>query len=157
MTVIMESSTQNKTQIYDRIRKTWVAATPEERVRQLLIHKMIDELFYPEELIVVEKALSEVPSLSQHRFPLRRLDILCFAKGAPPRPSLYPLLVIECKETEKDSKKALEQVKGYNHFLRACFFAVAYPGGELFAFPQGRGIGFLDYLPSYTKLVEAVS
>jgi hypothetical protein len=52
---------------------------------------MINRLSYPRELIAMEKALSEIPSLSLAKkdFPDRRLDLLCFAKKANPNSSLY--------------------------------------------------------------------
>ena len=46
--------------IYDEIRRAWVKATPEELVRQQWIHRMIHDLGYPKEWIVVEKAIGEL-------------------------------------------------------------------------------------------------
>ena len=157
MMEIMESSTQNRKQIYDRVRNIWVLATPEEIVRQSLLKKMIDELSYPKELIVVEKALSEIPFFSAIKAPLRRIDVACFAAKIHPDHVLYPLLIIECKESEKDSMKALEQVKGYNYFLKAYFISVAYPGGELFGFLNQGEFCLLKYLPSYPQLLQAMT
>ncbi len=153
----MESSTHSKERIYDRVRNAWVVATPEEIVRQTLLNKMIDELLYPKELIVVEKALSEIPMLSAASAPLRRIDVACFAKNIHPDHSLYPLLLIECKESKQDAMLALEQVKGYNRFIRAYFIAVAYPGGELFGFLQQDKFSLIEFLPSYPQLIQAIS
>ncbi len=152
----MESSTRNKERIYDRVRNSWVVATPEEIVRQTLLNKMIDELSYPKELIVVEKALSEIPMLSATSVPLRRIDVACFAKNIHPDHSLYPLLLIECKESKQDAMQALEQVKGYNRYIRAYFIAVAYPGGELFGFLQQDQFSLMEFLPSYPQLIQAI-
>ena len=154
---IMELSIHNKNQVYDRVRNLWVSATPEEIVRQHLLKKMIDELFYPKELIVVEKSLSEFSLFSSGPTPLRRIDIACFAKNIHPDHSLYPLLLIECKESERDAMKAFDQVKGYNLFVRAYFVAVSYPKGELFGFLERGEFRLLDYLPSYTQLIQAIS
>jgi hypothetical protein len=152
----MESSTRSKERIYDRVRNAWVVATPEEIVRQTLLNKMIDELLYPKELIVVEKALSEIPILSTTNAPLRRIDVACFAKNIHPDHMLYPLLLIECKESKQDAMEALEQVKGYNRFIRAYFIAVAYPGGELFGFLEKDQFSLLEFLPSYPQLIQAI-
>jgi len=152
----MGSSTRSKDQIYDQVRNIWITATPEEIVRQNLLSKMIDELSYPKELIIVEKALSEIPLFSLTSTPLRRIDVACFAKNIHPEHSLYPLLLIECKESANDAMKALDQVKGYNLFVKAYFIAVAYPGGELFGFLEKDKFRLLEYLPSYQQLVQAV-
>lgn len=153
---IMASSTPNKDRIYDRVRDLWVLATPEEIVRQNLLKKMINELFYPKELIVVEKALSEIPLFASVSTPLRRIDVACFAAKIHPGHALYPLLLVECKESEKDALKALEQVKGYNRFVKAYFIAVAHPGGELFGFLEQGSFRLLNYLPSYHQLRQAI-
>jgi len=82
--------------------------------------------------------------------------VACFAKNIHPEHSLYPLLLIECKESANDAMKALDQVKGYNLFVKAYFIAVAYPGGELFGFLEKDKFRLLEYLPSYQQLVQAV-
>ncbi len=153
---IMGSSTHIKDKLYDRVRKKWVVATPEEIVRQTLLNKMIDELLYPKELIVVEKALSEIPVLSSLQSPLRRIDVACFAKKIHPDHALYPLLLIECKESKQDAMKALEQVKGYNRFIKAYFIGVAYPEGELFGFLENQQFSLLEFLPPYSQLIQAI-
>lgn len=43
--------------IYDIIRKKYVALTPEEWVRQHVIHYLIEQRNYPAALIAVEKAI----------------------------------------------------------------------------------------------------
>src|SRR5436853_621908 len=106
----MGLSSQNK--IFDPVRKLWVVATPEERVRQTLIVHMISSLGYPKELIAVEAYLKECE---------RRIDILCYGRG---KTALFPLLIVECKQKKLD-KEALEQVLGYNYHAGAHFIAVA--------------------------------
>ncbi len=138
-------------EVFDEIRGIWVAATPEEIVRQKLLQKMTKELFYPKELLSIEKSLSELCKIEA---PLRRVDITCFAKDL--QGDLYPLLVIECKEHKSYLQPAIEQILGYNHFLKAPFVAVSYPEGEQFGFKTEKGLSFLPYLPSYPDLVKAV-
>ena len=114
--------------MYDEFRKTWVAATPEEKVRQRLLQKMVGELQYPKELLVVEKELGQLPHLiAEQKLPDRRADILCFAKNIHLHYALYPLLLIECKEGKIDIR-AIDQVVGYNHFVKAFFFSGRKPG-----------------------------
>jgi hypothetical protein len=148
-----ESSSQNKEQLYDPLRQQWVAATPEERVRQRLLQKMVEALSYPKELLSVERALKDL-CLVRTEAPNRRVDIICFAKTKDF--GMTPLLVIECKESEELAKKALSQVQGYNAFLQAPFLAVAYPRGETFVYMQEDKEKYLSYLPSYPMLLEAV-
>ncbi len=138
-------------EVYDEIRGLWVVSTPEEIVRQKLIQKMLKELSYPRELLSVEKSLSE---LCNETVPVRRVDITCFGKNLVG--GVSPLLVIECKEQQSYVDQAIEQILGYNHFLKAPFIGVAYPEGELFGFMTKKGLSFLPYFPKYQDLIRAV-
>lgn len=150
-----ESSSLSKEQIYDPFRKLWLVATPEERVRQALLKKMVFDLFYPKELLSIERALSDLCiNTNQKKIPSRRVDIACFAKL--PNKGLAPLLVIECKEDSILAQKALSQVKGYNAFLGAPFIAIAHPEGEMLSYCSQNKEHFLNYLPSYAMLLQAV-
>jgi len=71
-------------QIFDVIRKKFVDATPEEWVRQHIIHYLINHKDVPASMISVEKQLV----LNNTK---RRTDIVIFNS------SLKPLLIIECK------------------------------------------------------------
>ena len=113
--------------LYCPIRKTWIAALPEELVRQRVINHMIEEQGFPASLIAVEQAVRKFPHLSvtdRRLVPDRRADVVCFAKGLTGMNDLYPLLTIECKAV-KLTPRVISQVLGYNHFIRACFIAVA--------------------------------
>lgn len=85
--------------IYCCIRKEWVAATPEEKVRQKLLAGMIGSLGYPASTIAVEQSLREMPHLALNplKMPSRRADVVVFAKDIHPHHSLFPLLLVECK------------------------------------------------------------
>ncbi|MBM3208513.1 MAG: type I restriction enzyme HsdR N-terminal domain-containing protein [Chlamydiae bacterium] len=154
----MVSSAPNDHEIYDSIRKKWVKATPEEKVRQSLIQKMINELSYPRELICIEKSLSEIPSahLSKKEFPDRRVDVVCFMKEG--RSALRPLLLIECKECSSLAESARQQVIGYNHFIQACFVAIAYPGETEFGYydKDNQKYVFIKNLPPYNVLMRVI-
>lgn len=107
------------------IRKTYVVSTPEERVRQALIHNMVNCLNYPIENIILEKRLNQLPHLTHcHKLPTRRIDIIVMAKGIHPEFSLYPLVLIECKAVPLN-ESVFRQVIGYNQFVFARFIAVA--------------------------------
>ncbi len=146
----MESST-HKGNLFDPFRKCWVVASPEELVRQRLLHIMVTQLGFPKELLAIEMQLSEVPHLKGGtNLPKRRADILCFAKGIHSEYPLYPLLLIECKEgiAGEDAK---EQVLGYNHFVQALYVGIAGEGHTELIYPQT-----VPFIPTYSQLMEQV-
>jgi hypothetical protein len=145
--------------IYCSIRKEWVAALPEEAVRQKLIAQMVEQLGYPISLLVVEKSLKQMPHLSpgQRQVPDRRADLICYAQGIHPQHQLYPLLLVECKAV-KLTPKVINQVLGYNVYLQAYFVAIANQdeiktGWYDAAAQQYR---FADGLPAYAALLSAL-
>ncbi len=147
-----ELSNPNEGLVYDEIRKLWLVATPEEKVRQKLIQKMIYKLSYPRELLSIERSLADLSgTLAHKKIPNRRVDITSFAKK---NTLLYPLLVIECKESEGLTQDALAQLQGYNYFIKAPFIAIAYPEGEVFGYATKSGFTYLPYLPSYEDLIR---
>ena len=142
--VVMVLSPPNK-QVYDLIRKKWVDATPEEKVRQRLLTLMVQQLGYPKHSIVVERSLSEVTS--QTSVPNRRLDILCFEVK-----TLKPLLLIECKAIPIH-QKMLSQVMGYNAYIGAPFICLANQDSLILGWGN-QEIG-AHTLPTYSELVHA--
>lgn len=128
---------------------------PEEKLRQNLLHLMVSRLEYPRSLIAVEKELSRLPHLQGQKLPVRRLDILVFAKNIHPLYELYPLLVIECKK-DKLSQDALYQVLGYNYYIKAFFAAIAGKEGVKVGFyePDRPQMKIIDFLPSYPRLLQ---
>jgi len=119
---------------------------PEERVRQALIQELVVRGF-PRELIVIEKEIGELVSVSNA--PKRRVDVLCFMKKGD---ALLPLLMVECKAVPL-SRKALEQVLGYNYYVDAPFVAIANAQGMVIVDRKGNE----HVLQSYTELVRCAS
>jgi len=146
----MGSSSPNRPLVYDEVRRRWVKATPEELVRQRWLQWMIRGLYYPKELLTVEKKLEELPHLFGKVVPRRRVDILCYGKGIHPSYPLYPLLMIECKEGEL-SDAAIDQVIGYNHHVGAYFVAVANLEEMRFFDAQRK---CYSALPSFMELMQ---
>lgn len=132
--------------LYDPVRKKWVADTPEERVRQALLGRMVETLGYPLSLLAVEKELS---SLEESAPSGRRADIVCFY---PEKETLLPLLIVECKAAALD-ERAKNQALGYNFSLCAPFFSLAGPS-EVWTFWNG---GSAPFLPYFREMVDAVS
>lgn len=132
---------------------------PEEIIRQSLLNRMIQSLDYPKEFVSVEVDLKTLPHLQdiKMRLPKRRADIICFGKNIVPSFDLYPLLMIECKAVDL-SIKAIDQVKGYNHYVKAFFLAVA-NSKEIHTYwynSKEKKYESVDFLPSYKQLIEAV-
>lgn len=127
-------------ELYDPIREEWVAATPEEHVRQRVIQLLL-KIGFSKSLIGVEKELCSLPHLTNT--PKRRIDLVCYAQG-----SLEPLLLIECKEG-RASNEATQQLKGYNHFVGAPYLAVVDEKRvQFFAREQT-----FDFIPKYEELM----
>lgn len=142
------------------IRKVAVSQLPEERVRVQLLCDLIQKLDYPVGTIAVEKELRQIPHLRSvtAKLPQRRADVVCFAKGIHPTEELYPLLLIECKST-KLTRKMINQVVGYNHYLQAHFIAlVNHEEIRTGWFNQDtRSYQFFSYLPTYPQLISFLS
>ena len=97
--------TSSGEEIFDIIRKQFVALTPEEWVRQHCVHLLANT--YPKELIAVEGSL-KVNGMN------KRFDILVYDK------ELKPFLLVECKRTEVEiTQKTIDQALAYNHTLNA--------------------------------------
>ncbi len=153
---IMELSKPNKLPLlFDPIRREWVSKTPEESVRQALLHQMIHLLEYPTPLLAVEKELQHLPHLQlKTQIPKRRIDIVVFAKGIHSQHALFPLLLIECKAVTLTSA-VTRQVISYNEIVQAPFVALANEK-QILTGCYNREKGhycFEEGLPSYATLL----
>ncbi len=98
--------------IFDIIRKKYVTLTPEEWVRQHLLHFLVNERKFPQSLLSVEKKV-----LVNRLF--RRTDIVVYSS------SLKPLLIAECKApTVSITQAAFDQAARYNMTLGVSFFLI---------------------------------
>ncbi|MDR0981802.1 MAG: type I restriction enzyme HsdR N-terminal domain-containing protein [Culturomica sp.] len=98
--------------IFDVIRRKYVVITPEEWVRQHIIHYLINYKHYPKSLLCVEKEV-EINGLK------RRYDLISFDRQG------RVLLVVECKAPEIElSQTVFDQAFEYNVSLCAPFIAV---------------------------------
>jgi hypothetical protein len=88
--------------IYDEVRRKWLILTPEEWVRQHLIHFLRDHLGYPASLMGVEKSL-------KYNGMSRRSDLVVYGKDT------RPLLLAECKAPDiKIDAGVFDQAARYN-------------------------------------------
>ena len=81
--------------IFCPIRKKNVKALPEECVRVGLIEHLVKVLGFPASGIAIERELSGMAHVQG--VPLRRADLVCFAKDPGGAGELFPLLLVECK------------------------------------------------------------
>jgi type I site-specific restriction-modification system R (restriction) subunit len=110
----------NKTEVFDPIRKKWILLTEEEKVRQFCIHQLINEQNISPSHISVERQI-EVNGLA------KRYDIVVFTKQG------VPWMVIECKASHIALTQAvLEQVGRYNKTLKAEIIGVTNGAEQLF-------------------------
>lgn len=105
-------ASENKTLIFDIVRKKYVVLTPEEWVRQHCIHFLHFEKKFPISLMAVEKQV-KINSLT------RRTDIVIYSRQGK------PFIVVECKAPEVSiSQATFDQIARYNLELDAPFLMV---------------------------------
>ncbi len=89
-------------QVFDPIRRSWVALTPEEWVRQHFLNHLVHDLGYPASSIAVERSLV-LNGLA------KRADILVHDDHG------RPLLLVECKAPGvRITQRTFEQAARYN-------------------------------------------
>lgn len=99
-------------QVYDTIRKKYVALTPEEWVRQHFVNYLIVHRGYPAGLINIEFPVT-VNGM------LQRADIVAYGRSGE------PLLVVECKApVVRLDTEAFSQAARYNLTLKADYLVV---------------------------------
>lgn len=97
---------EGRQEVLDIVRHRYVALTPEEWVRQQVIHYLHFQLGYPLELMQVEGQISV-------NGQVRRCDIVIYDK------SVHPVMIVECKQPEVAiSQKVADQACRYNLTLR---------------------------------------
>lgn len=100
-------SSENKLFIFDEIRKKYVMLTPEEWVRQHVVHFLINVKKYPKSYINVEK----IVKLNDMN---KRYDIVVF----DPKGNIF--LLVECKEPQVEiTQGVFDQIARYNSSLNA--------------------------------------
>lgn len=145
--------------LFCSIRKEWVAALPEEIVRQGVLRHMFDEKGFPPSLVSVEQPLRQLPHLlsaNRHLVPNRRADIICFVKNQN-TDGLHPLLIVECKSI-KLAPMVMSQIVGYNHFVGSSFIALVNQDEIRTGWydREKGGYAFVDFLPSYCDLIHSI-
>ena len=140
-------NSENKVAIFDEIRKKFIILSPEEWVRQHVVHYFILEKNYPKSLINVEKLL-KINGLT------KRYDVVVFN----PDGSIF--ILVECKAPEiKIAQNTFDQIARYNLTMKAEFLMVT--NGQNHYFCQmdfeNKKYLFLSELPQYKSPVKPTS
>ena len=130
---------ENKTLVFDSIRKKWLKLVPEEWVRLNCIEFLINEKKISRSLISVEKEF-KLNNLK------KRFDIVVFNKKG----EIY--LLVECKAPNvKISQSVFNQITKYNLVLKSKFLMISNGINHYFFTMnfESQKIEFLKELPSY--------
>jgi hypothetical protein len=134
-------SNENKTLIFDIIRKNFIVLTPEEWVRQHVLQFLISEKDYPISHINVEKQLKLNDTI-------KRYDIVVF------NPNGSIQIIVECKAPKiKINQQTFDQIARYNFVLDAELLMVTNGLDHYFCqmdFENEKYI-FLKDLPKYNQ------
>ncbi|MBO4586848.1 MAG: type I restriction enzyme HsdR N-terminal domain-containing protein [Bacteroidales bacterium] len=107
-TDIITRECEGHREVFDPVRRRWVALTPEEWVRQCTLQRLRDEGGYPMEVMQVEGAIA-LNGMT------RRCDIVVYQNG-------QPWMIVECKKSEIPlTQKVCDQACRYNTVLRVPF------------------------------------
>lgn len=134
-------SRQGKDYVFCAWRRKWVRLTPEEWVRQQLLHYLVEELGYPHGLIGVEVAITVGDA---HK----RCDAIVYTHA------MQPLVLIECKaEHVPLTQKVLDQAVTYNRRLHVPYLMLHNGPQTIIAhITDETGINYLNHIPEWSKL-----
>jgi hypothetical protein len=100
-------------QVWDPVRKKYVALTPEEEIRHGMMAYLVEQCAYPLSLLSVEKQF-KVQGQS------RRYDIVVYNRAT------QPVILIECKQaTVSIDQKTAEQAARYNLALQVPYLVLS--------------------------------
>ncbi len=128
----------DKTTVFDPIRKKWVVLTPEEHVRQYVIQYMIISMNYPASLLAVEKTI-QVGTLN------KRFDIVVYDREH------RPWMLVECKAPEVPvTENTLHQLLNYQQRIQGIYWLLT-NGHQIFCADarDTENIRWMDSLPQY--------
>jgi len=132
---------EQRTEIFDAFRNKYVVLTPEEWVRQHMLHYIVNEFRYPKNLIGVEVTINRGGKKE-------RADIVVYTS------TMEPWMIIECKAAEVELKQhVFDQAARYN-LIHGVEYLVITNGLRLMAAEinsEFQSFNFLKELPRYPK------
>lgn len=136
--------------IFCPFRRKYVAATPEEHVRQTFLHALVEQFGYPQSLIGVEVPIAVGAGVD------KRCDAVVYSR------SLQPLMLIEFKAPEVAiTQTTLDQAAVYNTTVHAPYLILANGKQTVVARidkqsadgEETEQIQFLNHIPSWNQLL----
>ena len=134
--------TRERPEIYDFLRRRYVALTPEEWVRQHFVHWLVEQKGYPKGLLGNEVALKCGDKTL-------RCDSILYNKEAKPQ------MIIEYKApTVSVTQRVFNQITAYNLLLHVDYLVVS-NGVQHYCCQmdyEHQSYVFLNDIPSYSEL-----
>lgn len=131
-----------KEYIFDPVREKFVSRSPEEDVRQWLIHYLHKHLQYPLKCMGVERQI-------KYNKMSKRFDILIFGKSG------QPVCLIECKRPKVQiDQSTIDQVSTYNFGLKVPYLCL-FNGIDMVVCQLDittNAYRFLEEMPPYQSL-----
>lgn len=110
--IINDGNEGQSSKVFDMVRRKYVALTPEEWVRQHLLHYLVFEKEVPKSLIGIEKKIL----VNQI---VKRADLIVYSRNAK------PLLIAECKAPSvRVTQETFDQAARYNLTLNVAYFVL---------------------------------
>jgi hypothetical protein len=138
----MNIRTQNgKQYILCAWRRRYVRLTPEEYVRQTILHALEDNFAYPHGLIAVEVPI-DVAGLK------KRCDAIVYSQ------QMQPLMLIEFKaESVPLTQQVFDQAAIYNRHLHVPYLMLSNGKDTIIAEVKETTYQFLNHIPNYSDLL----
>ncbi len=134
------SERNGKDYIWDVVRRMWVHFTPEEWVRQHVVHMLMGKYSYPVGLMRTEGGFDSF-------MMKKRSDILVLGRRGE------PFILVECKRPQVPlDDNVMRQVGLYNQILKAQYVLVT-NGLEHYVIEyKDRSFEFIDDVPHYAEV-----
>jgi hypothetical protein len=133
---------EGREEVFDPVRKKYVALTPEEWVRQYFLQYLIGLKNFPPSLLAVETSI-KYNKLS------KRCDIVAFSRKGK------PLLIVECKAPEVEiDQDVFQQIAMYNFTLKVRYLVVTNGSTSYICLVDHETgvISFLQELPDFDTM-----
>ena len=140
----VRQGTQGRHEIFDFLRRRYVALTPEEWVRQHFVHFLVEHKGYPKGLLANEVELK----VGEKRL---RCDSLLYDN------QLQPRMVIEYKAPDVElTQRVFDQITAYNLLLHVDYLVVSNGRSHYCCRMDytNRSYMFLPDIPDYEALIK---
>lgn len=128
---------ENTRKVWDIVRKKWIVLTPEEYVRQALLHYFTNTMQYPVGLIALEKQV-------KYGSLIKRYDIVVHNRQQ------QPWLLVECKAPEiAIGQSTVQQLLQYHSQIPCPYWLLSNGIESHCARVLGENIEWLANLPGY--------